>query len=217
MDLVLLADAFGHFGVTKTVLRLEDQGFWWKGMAEDVTTLVQQCRPCISNNAHREVAYSARSISILSAACDHVHMDLLQLEPSYHADPYNYVFLLVCHLSKYPVAFPVMTKEAEPLAQLLWKTSCQCGIPALIVSDNGAESVNSVVGALTELHGIGHWLISAYHPHANGQVERYNRVLISVLRKVYGATPDRWTDWLDVRWWRFARLSTLQRASAPSA
>ena len=91
----------------------------------------------------------------------------------------------------------VTTKEAGPIAQLVWKTSCQFGVPAIIVSDNGAEFVNWVIAALTKLHGIDHRLISAYRPQANGQVVRYNRVLLSVLRKLSGSTPDRWTDWLD--------------------
>jgi hypothetical protein len=66
-----------------------------------------------------------------------------------------------------------------------------------IVSDNGVEFVNEVVNKLTHVHGIQRRLITSYRPQANGQVERFNRTVLSVLRKVCGDTPDMWPEWLE--------------------
>jgi len=126
---------------------------------------------------------------------DRVHMDLLELPLA--QDGSRYVLLFVDALSKFPIAYTTESKEAEEVAGHLWSTIAMFGPMVCLHSDNGAEFVNKVVDTLTTLHGIERHLITAYRPQANGLVERVNRILVAVLRKVSAETPDLWPEWLD--------------------
>ena len=51
-------------------------------------------------------------------------------------------------------------------------------------SDNGVESVNETIQEITNLSKIEHRTISAYHPRANGAVERVTKDIEAMFRKV---------------------------------
>lgn len=195
LGLVVEAHQFGHFGGRKTSARLRDMGLWWLGMDKDVDVVVQRCGACLRDAAHRTIHHPARSIPIPAGVFDRVHMDLMLMPES--SGGYVQLLLFVDALSKYPIAFPLRSKEASLVAERLWHVICTFGTPVCLHSDNGTEFVNEVVDTLSALHGIQRRTITAFRPQANGQVERVNRTVLDVLRKCCGTFPDRWPDWLD--------------------
>ncbi len=56
------------------------------------------------------------------------------------------------------------------------------GVPAVLTSDRGAQFSSAVWGELCATLGISHRLTTAYHPQANGLVERFHRQLKDALR-----------------------------------
>ncbi len=110
---------------------------------------------------------------------------------------YNYLLLIVCVLSKYPVAFSLTSKESTVVAKALWSVICTFGVPQGVASDNGLEFCNQVVDSLVNMHGISRRLTTAYRPQANGLTERTNRTVLSVLRKLTAANPQLWPEWID--------------------
>ena len=36
----------GHFGIRKTISRIETAGFWWKKMARDIKEWIRSCNVC---------------------------------------------------------------------------------------------------------------------------------------------------------------------------
>lgn len=195
LELVHKSHDLGHFGVDKTVQRIQAAGAWWVGMEADARTLVERCAACARDAAHRVVYHAAQSVPIPAGVWDRVHMDILDVYKARNGA--QYVLLFVDALSKFPVAFALQTKEATEVARCLWQTITLFGAMTCLYSDNGGEFVNSVVDALAEQHGIQRHLITAYRPQANGQVERMNRVVLAVLRRVTAETPDLWPEWLD--------------------
>jgi len=195
MEIVTKAHTLGHFSARRTCQRIEEAGAWWVGMEADVTTVVERCGACARDGAHRVKFHAAQSIPIPMGVFDRVHMDLLELPLA--QDGSRYVLLFVDALSKFPIAYTTESKEAEEVAGHLWSTIAMFGPMVCLHSDNGAEFVNKVVDTLATLHGIERHLITAYRPQANGLVERVNRILVAVLRKVSAETPDLWPEWLD--------------------
>ena len=108
-----------------------------------------------------------------------------------------YILLFVDALSKFPVAFPLKTKEMAGVAECLWRVISLFGAPVALHSDNGKEFVNEVVDELASVHGINRRLITAYRPQANGQVERFNRVVQAIMRKCTEGAEDMWPEWLE--------------------
>ena len=65
-------------------------------------------------------------------------------------------------------------------------------VPHYIHSDQGANLTSNLMAAICRCLGIEQTHTSAYHPQGNGQVERFNRTLESMLAMVVN---DHQTDW----------------------
>ena len=83
--------------------------------------------------------------------------------------------------------------DTETLATLLIdEVICRFGVPHYIHSDQGANLISSLMATVCEHLGITQTHTSGYHPQGNGQVERFNRTLESMLATVVN---DHHTDW----------------------
>ena len=74
---------------------------------------------------------------------------------------------------------------------------CRHGCPKRIVMDQGTENLN-LTKDLLEKHRIKQIIISAYHPQANGLVERGHDAIVNALAKYDKA---RWKEYLPLALW----------------
>ena len=68
------------------------------------------------------------------------------------------------------------------------------GVPAIITTDRGAQLESALFRHLSELMGSKRTRTTAYHPSANGLVERFPRQLKSALKSQ--PNPNNWTETL---------------------
>ena len=66
----------------------------------------------------------------------------------------------------------------------------------ILQSDNGSEFVNQAVRKMTELYGVDHRLITAYHASSDGLVENRNKQVGRILKKLMAGSTGYWSDWL---------------------
>ncbi|CDF40838.1 unnamed protein product [Chondrus crispus] len=66
------------------------------------------------------------------------------------------------------------------------------GVPRTLLSDNGPQFNAKFFHSTCRVLGITNLYTSAYHPQTNGQVERYNRTIASMLRNYVGEHQDDW-------------------------
>ena len=196
LALIVEAHRWGHFAVRKSLDRLTLMNrVWWVGMEADVETVISRCEGCLRDGAHRTQFHESLHIPIPSGVFDRVHMDLLSLPLA--TDGSCELLVFIDALSKFPIAFPLPSKEMEGIAHCLWQVISMFGAPIALHSDNGAEFVNGVVDKMASIHGIERRLITSYRPQANGQVERYNAVIQAILRKCAGDEPGLWPQWIE--------------------
>ena len=195
LALVIENHQWGHFGADKTNQRLEAKGLWWIGRLEDTKNLVARCPACMRSANYQTKYHPARSLPVPQGIFDRVHIDIMSVGEA--KDGAKHVLLLIDALSKYPIGYPLKTKEAGEVASKLWKTICVFGTPSILHSDNGSEFVNEVMTSMCQIHGIQRKFITAYRPQANGQVERLGRTVANVLRKCCGEEEEYWPEWLD--------------------
>jgi hypothetical protein len=87
------------------------------------------------------------------------------------------------------------------------------GVPAVLTSDKGTQFSSTVWGNLCSTLGISHRLTTAYHPKANGLVERFHRQLKYALRSRMDSQ-----DWpLHLPWVLLGLRAALKDASAISS
>jgi transposase InsO family protein len=183
----------GHIGVAAMRHELALQGHQWDGIARDCQETVTKCIDCARVNVGKQGFHPLRPISA-NLPFDHIAVDLLSL-PNSNAK-FTQVLVVVDVCTRFTVLRPLKHKTAKAVASELWNIFALFGVPKIIQSDNGKEFVNKLVTALYRVHGVEQRLVSSYHPSANGVVERMNRTIIQLLRKLVHGNPQDWHKYI---------------------
>ena len=77
------------------------------------------------------------------------------------------------------------------------------GVPKEIITDGGSQFVSHKLEALLQKYHIQHIITSPYHPQANGQVERSNKVIEYILTKTVKSHRRDWVERLPEALWAY--------------
>ena len=179
-----------HPGIRATVKLLTDR-YVWRYINRDVSSWTRCCIACQRSKVHRHTKSPLVAFPASHARFHHVHADLVgPLPPSKGS---TYLLTCVDRFTKWPMAVPLSAPTSELVAQaFLEHWVAQFGCPAVVTTDRGSH----FDGAFTQLlHRLGSRRIhtTAYHPSANGMVERFHRQLKAAL--VAHSNPD-WRETL---------------------
>ena len=117
-------------------------------------------------------------------------MDIVgPLPPS---DGYSYLLTIVDRFTRWPEAIPIPCITAETIAKYFVKRWVAIfGVPSVITTDRGSQFESSLFRRLNQLLGTHRIRTTAYHPAANGLVERFHRQLKA---SIAAADPTHWTE-----------------------
>ena len=187
---------FGHFGPVKTLSTIQRR-YFWQGMHADVASYIQGCITCAEANTSNPHKACLSSLPIPCQPMEVVHVDILALStPS--AD-YKYIVLIVDSFSKYCIGRALRHKTSKSVSRVLFdELFLKFGFPErfIIKSDNGMENLGSYAKALHALLKINRVLTTPYTPNSNGQVEIFNKTLLSLLRKHCHQNASKWSQYL---------------------
>ena len=103
---------------------------------------------------------------------------------------FTLLFTIIDRTTRWPEAVPISNISSSDCAQaLFFHWTSRFGIPATIISDRGPQIISSLWNSLCSLLGIKRAQTTAYHPQANGLVERFHCQLKNSLRSRL-ADPD---------------------------
>ncbi|MFO0002988.1 MAG: DDE-type integrase/transposase/recombinase, partial [bacterium] len=95
----------------------------------------------------------------------------------------RYLFTVVVRSSRWLEALPIADMAASSCADALIAGGIsRDGVPAQLTSDRGSQVTSAIWDALCQQLGIQHLPTTAFHPQANGMVERCHRRLKDALR-----------------------------------
>jgi Chromo (CHRromatin Organisation MOdifier) domain len=108
------------------------------------------------------------------------------------------IMVVVDMLSKYAHIIPCYTTcSAKDIAWYYYNNIVRLhGVPEAIISDRDVRFNNEFWKSLCQQLGTEIRLTSAFHPEADGQTERVNRVLIELLRSMVDEAQSDWDDHL---------------------
>lgn len=171
--------------------RLVTDRFVWPNMRSDVRQWSRECLTCQRSKVHRHTISTPGTFAHPHARFRHVHVDIVgPLPPSR-----GFTHLLTCvdRFTRWPQAYPLPDTSAATVAQaFLTCWISQFGVPEQVTTDRGAQFTSTLFRELNEMLGIEHFRTTAYHPAANGLVERFHRQLKASLMAT--GSVNHWSD-----------------------
>ncbi len=184
-----LHDDVGHQGRDRT-LYLVKRRFYWPGVDKDVERKVASCENCILRKTKSKVAAELVNITT-TQPMELVCIDFLSLEQS--KGGYDSILVITDHFTGYAQAIPTKNQTAHTTAKCLWESFIQhYSFPARLHSDQGKSFECRVIQELCRLAGVKKSKTTPYHAMGNGQCERFNQTLLSMLGTL---DDDKKSDW----------------------
>ncbi|KFD64451.1 hypothetical protein M514_23298 [Trichuris suis] len=199
----------GHLGINKTVERVR-QRFYWPGYRTDARHYVNTCFHCQARNNPATTARAPLQLQRVARPWQKVAIDIMgPLPPTENGN--RYILVVMDCFTKFAEAFPLPNQEAKTVtAAEMDQLICRYGIPESIHTNQGRQFESEIFQMLCRELGIQKTRTTPYHPAGNGQVERMNRTLASMLAKVVQEEGRHWDECLP-------KVMMAYRASAQSS
>jgi transposase InsO family protein len=170
-----------HPGIRATRRLLAARVVWPK-MAADIADWCRDCQKCIRGKVTTQPPAALEAIPVPRTRFSHIHVDLVGPLPV-SAEGYTYLFTTIDRSTRWLEAVPIKNIEARTCADALVSTwIARFGVPAVITSDRGTQFCSAVWAVLCKTLNINHITTTAFHPQANGMLERAHRQLKDSLR-----------------------------------
>jgi transposase InsO family protein len=189
----MLHNEMGHLGRDR-VLELARSRFYWPHMKKDIEGWIAECDRCIRRKQptnQRAALEHLKSERPMELVC----IDFLSLEPS--VGGYSNVLVLTDNFTKYAMGIATKNQTAKTTARALVDLFVNnYGLPERIHSDQGSNFTSKIIKQMCEILGIKRSRTTPYHPQSNGQTERMNSTLLSMLGTLEYEKKKRWKEYL---------------------
>ena len=187
----------GHCGQTKTYYEVT-RIYYWEGIKDYIYSYVSSCIRCQMNkHITSKKAGLMLPLQIPTRRWQQISMDFItDLPPSENNN--DSIWVIVDRLSKMAHFIPVSkTLTSMQLCKLfMCRIVRYHGIPLDIVSDRDTRFTSETWTKFMQLMDINKSLSTAFHPQTDGQTERVNQILTTMLKNYIGVDESKWELWL---------------------
>lgn len=183
-------DDVGHVGVEKVVTNITSL-YWFPKIRSKVKVYTSNCLKCIEfSPASGKREGFLHGIPKGSVPFNTIHVD--------HCGPFEktgrgnrHILSIVDGFTKYIRLYACKTVASKETISHLRDYFRSYGRPRRIVSDRGTCFTSDEFGGFSRDESISHVCVAVGTPRANGQVERFNRVITPMLGKIV-EDPRKW-------------------------
>lgn len=178
----------GHFGVNKTLQNIR-QHYYWPYMDKDIKQYVESCHECQIQGIKKKVL---NTTSITPVKPWHrVGIDFIgPLKTTTRGN--RYIITAMDYFTRWPEAKALPAATAQTAANFIYEEIiCRHGTFDVLHSDQGTHFVNEIIQQLLNKFNTKHHKVTAYHPQANGLIEKFNGTLKRTLAKI-AEDKDDW-------------------------
>lgn len=202
----------GHQGINKTVEYLS-RVYWFPDLRTKVKKFITNCLKCITySTISNRVEGHLNCPDKGDVPFNCIHIDHYgPLEKTRHRQ--KYIFEIIDAFTKFVKFYPVVSTGTDEVIKYLKLYFQTYSKPKIIVSDRGSAFMSDRFKEFLREHSVKHVAIATATPHANGQMERINRSLTSILSKLSASTSS-WDQILSEA--EFSINNTINRSTGQS-
>ncbi|CAB0010077.1 unnamed protein product, partial [Nesidiocoris tenuis] len=164
----------GHPGPRTTTKKVVERYFWDR-MRREITEWSKACLPCQQSKVGRHTKPEYKNYGH-AGKFEHVHLDIVG--PLEEIRGKKYLLTMVDRNTSWPEAVPMNTITAEKVAEVFYETwVTRYGAPKTVMTDQGTQFESDFFNSLLTRLGCHRTRSLAFHPQANGKVERIHRTL----------------------------------------
>ena len=196
----------GHLGEHKILAKVR-QRYFWHDMKNDVKLFCQQCTNCAQKKPPAKKNKAPLGQYLIGAPLERVALDIVGPFP--RSDSGNkYVLVLGDYFTKWMEAYPLRNIEAQTVAEtFVHEFVSRFGVPQELHTDQGTQFQSRVMNEICKILGIHKTRTTPFHPMSDGLVERFNRILESMLSLCVKTNQRDWD--------KFVPLVTMAYRSTP--
>ena len=185
-----------HLGVRAT-LKLVRDCYVWHSLVKDVTRWTKECVQCQRSKVQRHVRSPVGKFPVPEGRFKALHMDIVGPLPESRGQ--RYLLTVINRSTRWLEAYPMAGISAEECASVfLQGWILHFGVPGQLVTDRGRQFESQLWRHAMARLGVKHGTTTAYHPQANGLVERAHRTLKAALMARLQGAAARWFNELQV-------------------
>jgi hypothetical protein len=185
----------GHLSYDRTLEKVRTR-FYWENMNDDVASWIGTCVVC----QHRKPPpfktktplQPLPTVQVMySMVADHVGPFKRSIKGNQH------ILVFMDRGSKFAFAYPTVSTSAKETADIFVdQIICRYGAPVELQTDNAPGFRANLLREVCENFKVKKIFSSAYHPESQGQVERFNRTLLSMLAAFVSASYNDWDEFI---------------------
>jgi len=174
----------------RTTRKTIAQKFVWPGMQKDIANWAKTCLPCQKAKIHRHTHRRPEQIPVPDDRFQHIHINIIGPLPNSNGS--RYCLTMIDRTTKWPEATLIPDTSADTVTNAFFNTwITRFGAPSIITTDRGTQFESLMFEAMVRLIGSQRTRTTAYHPQANGMIERWHRSLKAAI--MCHGTKD-WTN-----------------------
>ena len=128
-----------------------------------------------------------------AAPLELIGLDFLHLDTC--SGGYQYLLVLTDNFSKFVQVYPTTNKSAKTAADRLYNYfMLKYGLPGKILHDQGREFECNLFSQLSKYFSIKRLRTTSYHPQTNGQTERMDQTILTMLKTLPGHHKTQWKN-----------------------
>jgi hypothetical protein len=185
--------ACGHCSIVNTTKKIKDL-FFWIDMDHDIKIFIDQCLACVKTKSG-DIIPRPLGEAVHGDAVNHVvHFDYLFIESNKRARHiFTYILVLKDDFSGFIEMIPCEFADHYNVVDALQMWQARYGNIHTLVSDKGSHFISLVVAEYTRRCtslGITHHFTVAYCPWSNGTIERVNRDILALFKRMVLNSSD---------------------------
>ena len=183
----------GHLGVRRTLAGVRAR-FFWPQMRQSVERWCEKCDVCAARKFSTKTRKGPMQKYQMGMPMERVSLDLSGPWPV-SKNGNRYILVATDHFTKWSEAWAIPDQEAQTVAKtFVTQFVTRFGAPMMIHTDQGRNFESKLFKAMCKLLGVKKTRTTAFNPKSNGQVERLNKTLSTMIGTYIAENQHVWDE-----------------------